>query len=58
MSDSEICGAVFKIQTDELVWTDKLTPDNVDPVTLVCSRWPDHMPADLHSDGVTDWIGE
>lgn len=55
--DEDPCGAVFEIDAVDIVGDGgyrRKTPT----VELVCSRSWGHTPANVHSDGTTDWIGD
>jgi hypothetical protein len=59
MDDEGICGETFEIDSYDLVgdWPPRKIR-TLEGATLVCSRPLNHTPANVHSDGVTDWLGD
>lgn len=56
MTEEEPCGATHEIDAEMIVGQGFRRV--YEGVTLVCSRPLNHIPANHHSDGVTDWLGE
>lgn len=52
--DEDPCGSVFEVEAVEIVGERRKVPT----VQLICSRPWGHTPANQHSDGVTDWMGD
>jgi hypothetical protein len=55
--DDAACGEEFQIDAVDVVGDDR-SRETREGVTLVCSRPLNHTPRELHSDGVTDWMGD
>lgn len=57
--EDEACGQEFIVDGSNIVggWPPEIVR-KIETVTLVCSRPLNHIPPELHSDGVTDWLGD
>lgn len=56
---SEKCGAIFEIDAIHLMMFGEEEPIRKIPtVELVCTLDLGHTPANKHSDGVNDWLGD
>jgi hypothetical protein len=56
--DGEPCGEVHEIDPEILTGYDNRARVICWGAMLICSRPLNHTPANQHSDGVTDWIGD
>lgn len=56
IENEEPCGSTHEIDSQMIVGEGFRR--EMEGFTLVCSRPLNHEPANHHSDGVTDWIGD